>query len=166
MTAIEASFSAERLREMLHYCQESGCFTWLARPNKKIKAGVVAGSKRPEGRILIGVLGREYLAHRLAWLYVYGKWPAGVIDHIDGDPGNNSLVNLRDVSKTVNQQNQRRAHSRSTHGFMGVRRNRKRWQALISVDGKIRHLGTFDTPELAHFAYLDAKRLLHVGCTI
>ena len=157
--------SAQRLREVLHYCPETGVFTWRV-STSNVKGGDVAGYKRPDGRIDIRVLDGLHKAHRLAWLYVHGAWPAGQIDHIDGCPSNNALANLRDVSPSVNQQNQRRPRSHNTQGFLGVSRNGKGWMARIVVDGKVRHLGTFQTPESAHIAYLETKRRLHDGCTI
>jgi hypothetical protein len=54
----------------------------------------------------------------------------------------------------------------SSHGFLGVTRSRKRWKAHIKVGDKVLHIGTYDTPEEAHAAYLAAKRVLHIGCTI
>lgn len=154
--------SAQQLREVLHYCPETGVFTWRV-STSNIKGGDVAGYKRPDGRIDIRVLDRLYKAHRLAWLHVHGEWPVGQIDHINGDPGNNALANLRDVSQSVNLQNQRRARSHNTSGFMGVSRNGEGWMARIVVDGKMHHIGTFETPEFAHIAYLETKRRLHPG---
>jgi hypothetical protein len=67
----------------------------------------------------------------------------------------------------MNQQNQRKARLDNKSGFLGVGRIGKRWQARISYPGgKDTYLGLFDTPELAHAAYLEAKRRLHPGGTI
>ena len=158
--------SADYLRSILAYDADTGVFTRLVRTGHRVKVGDVAGSKNGLGYIAISVVGRARYAHRLAWLYMHGEWPAGDIDHIDGNPSNNAIANLRDVSHRVNQQNRRRAQSNNTSGFLGAARKRKRWQAIISVDGKLRRLGTFDTPAEANAAYLEAKRLLHPGCTI
>ncbi len=151
---------------MLHYDAETGVFTWRVRSANCIKVGDVAGSKNGKGYIGIKLLGRQYQAHRLAWLYTHGAWPAGQIDHIDGCRINNAIANLRDVSQSVNQQNIRSARSNNTHGFLGVTRNGKRWRAQICVDGKQRRLDGFSTPELASAAYLEAKRRLHAGNTL
>lgn len=107
------------------------------------------------------------MAHRLAWLYVYGEWPNGDIDHIDGDRLNNRIANLRDVSRRVNLENQRRPKACNKSGFLGVKTFRdQRFQARIQVRGVQLHLGTFDTPHEAHAAYVAAKRNLHQGCTL
>lgn len=155
--------SAQALRELLAYDADTGVFNWLVRPAKNIKAGAVAGCDRGDGYISIRVLGRLYLGHRIAWLHVHGMWPVKYIDHIDGNKSNNAIANLRDVSQSVNMQNRRGAQGNSTHGFLGVSRNGKRWVAQIAADSTRYCLGTFDAPEPAHAAYLEAKRDLHPG---
>lgn len=108
----------------------------------------------------------RFAAHRLAWLFVHGEWPAGVIDHINGDKQDNRISNLRDVSHASNMQNQRRPHSNNKLGVMGVHELRGRFRACITVNGRPKKLGTFDTAEQASHAYLIAKRQLHEGCCI
>ena len=167
MSNFNSTLTAERLREVLHYDPETGIFTRLVRTAQRVQVGDTAGCKGLRGCLLIMVDRRLYQAHRLAWLYVHGVWPANHIDHIDGNPANNRIENLRDVSHSVNMQNMRKAKSTNkSTGVMGVYRIGKRFQAKIVVDRKVRHLGMFDTPELAHAAYLAEKRLHHPGCTI
>jgi hypothetical protein len=156
--------TADLIRELLSYDPLTGIFTRLVR-GKGVRVGDVAGGDC-RGYIRIRVLGRMHFAHRLAWVHFHGMWPVGQIDHIDGCRDHNAIANLRDVSPSVNLQNQHRAHSNNTHGCMGAMRNGKRWQAQIRVDGKRVYLGQFDTPELAHIAYIAAKRELHVGCKL
>jgi hypothetical protein len=79
---------------------------------------------------------------------------------------NNAIANLRDVSPKVNKQNSRKAMIDSISGCLGVSQSKKRWKASIRVDGRSLYLGSFDTAELAHAAYVCAKRRLHEGCTI
>jgi hypothetical protein len=95
-----------------------------------------------------------------------GRWPNGVVDHINGDTSDNQWSNLRDVTHSVNCQNQRRAKRSNASGLLGVSFFDGKPRASISVDGRPIHLGTFDTPEAAHQAYVEAKRKLHAGCTI
>jgi hypothetical protein len=95
-----------------------------------------------------------------------GEWPVSDVDHINGDPMDNSWRNLRQVSEHENLQNQRRPHSCNRCGLLGVSKKPYGWQARIRIDGKSKHLGTFDTPEKAHAAYVAAKRLHHSTCTI
>jgi HNH endonuclease len=155
-------FTADQLRSVVDYCPDTGEFT--SRLTGK-KTGFIA---RAKGYVCLRVLGKKCNAHRLAWLITHGSWPIGEIDHIDGDKTNNRIGNLRDVSRDLNSQNQIRAHSRNASGLLGVSLDpvRGKWIAAIFFGGKKRFLGRFDTPELAHAKYLEAKRMVHPGCTI
>lgn len=160
----------QQLQELLSYDQETGAFVWLARTSNRTDVGREAGNVTPDGYVRIGVLGQVCKAQRLAWLYVTGSWPTGVIDHKDGDRLNNRFANLRDVSLTTNNQNMRRvpSHNRST-GVLGVTRVRnkaKPFVAQISVNNRNKVLGAFATVDEAHSCYLAAKRRLHEGCTL
>jgi hypothetical protein len=155
-----------RLRELLSYNSENGNFTWLASTSKRIKINDIAGCLSPNNYILIRIDRKLYKAHRLVWFYVYGVWPANHIDHIDGNRSNNRICNLRDVDNAINSQNQKRARSDNKCGLLGVMKNGSGFQAQIKVNGSSQYLGTFQTPEDAHEAYLSAKREHHKGCTI
>jgi len=95
------------------------------------------------GYLRIMVNRKHYLAHRLAWLYVYGYMPT-IIDHIDGNKTNNKLSNLREVSSLENQRNLTLAKN-NTSGVTGVSfsKSRNKWEAKIQVNGKTIHLGRF-----------------------
>jgi hypothetical protein len=169
----KADLTAQRLREVLNYNHETGDFTYRSDRRNGSKAGDVAGwIEKPNGnhkcRRSIEIDQHNYRAHRLAWLYVYGAWPNGVIDHINGDALDNRITNLRDVSQRANVQNQRAASRHTKSGLLGVHwdKGRRLWLANIRVDGRTRFLGRYGTPEEAHAAYLAAKRKLHEGCTI
>lgn len=153
--------TATRLRELLNYNPETGEFTRRVSTTNSVRVGDIAGSVHHTGYLRIRVDGHQYLAHRLAWLYTHGEWPKNEIDHIDGNKTNNRIANIRDVTPSVNQQNQRKA--RSGTGFLGVTLSQGRFRALIGVAGKQHYLGNYDTPELAHAAYLNAKRRFHEG---
>lgn len=148
-----------RLQEVLDYCPETGVFIW--RKRKSAKVGSVSN-----GRLRICVDWKIYRAHRLAWLYTYGEWPKFDVDHIDGNPLNNAIRNLRDVPRSVNMENQRRARSDSKVGLLGVIERDGKYRAEIASHGKRYRFGPFDTAEAAHEAYLAAKRRIHIGCTI
>lgn len=162
-----APVTESRLREVVIYDPFTGAFT--AKVNRgKLKAGAVLGSAS-HGYLMIFVDWRRYSAHRLAWLYMFGVWPNGIIDHINGDRSDNRMANLRCVSQGTNLENQRAARSNNHVGLLGVGRaqsNTRGFRARIRVDGKERHLGAFHTAEEAHRAYLVAKRQLHTGCAI
>jgi hypothetical protein len=149
--------TAERLRSLMEYSPESGVFTWL----KGKRAGHEATSRHGCGYLTARVDGRAYLLHRLAWLYVHGRWPNDQIDHINGDRSDNRLSNLRECTNAENCQNVR-AHCDGS-GFIGAAfdKRRGRWQAGIGINGRRRFLGYFDTPEQASAAYQEAKKNIH-----
>lgn len=157
------SLTAWRLRELLHYDPLTGVFTWVKDAGRwgRIKAGSVAGHQNSRGYMQIRVDERMYKAHRLAWLYMTGKWPEHQIDHISGVRHENAWCNLREATNSQNQQNVRKARSDNKCGLLGVSRDRDRWKAQIKIDGSNKSLGTFDTPEQAHAAYLEAKARMH-----
>jgi len=151
------------LLSMLQYDPETGNFTWLRPPsNKPHWIGAIAGSK-VRGRIRIMIYRKSYFAHRLAWFYVHGAWPSSLIDHIDGNPLNNRLSNLREATPTQNQANKRRC-KRNRSGFKGVGKCPRvggKWVARIRIDGRQRTIGRFNTPDSAYAAYLSAAREVH-----
>jgi len=154
-----------RLRELAHYCQQTGKFTHL-QSNRRKKAGMPSGSLRRDGYVYAMFDGHRAMAHQFAWLYMTGEWPTQEIDHIDGNKANNAFANLRQVSRRANTENKRTAKRTSTTGLLGVVRHRDKFVAKIVHAGKRTHLGVFETPEAAHEAYVQAKRRLHQGCTI
>jgi len=157
----------ERLKQALQYDPLSGVFTWITAPGyRRDLDGKVAGVRQKDRRIEIMLDYVNYRAHRLAFLYMMGEWPKQEVDHKDGDAANNSWSNLRDVSRTLNQQNLRKAHHDNKTGYLGVVQRGSKYRAVICVNRKRHFLGTFDTAEIAHEAYLAAKRNLHESCTI
>lgn len=161
-----SALSQEELRAMLHYDPQTGEFVWLVKPSKKLPSGAIAGGLNDEGYRVIRIRGLLHKAHRLAWLYVHGEWPAMCIDHINGVRDDNRTANLRCVSQRANMENQRFAHTNSKTGLLGVTQDAGRFTARIRSRGSLRYIGTYATPEEAAAAYIAKKRDLHPGCTI
>ena len=99
-------------------------------------------------------------------MYMTGEWPNGEVDHIDTNSMNDAWANLRDVSRQVNQQNQRKPLKTNKLGFLGVSKYGNGYLARIHANGVTKCLGTYSTPEKAHEVYLSAKRDLHTGSTL
>ena len=148
--------------DLLNYDKDTGVFTRRKDSyNSVVKAGEVAGFNAL-GYLLIQINGRQYRAHRIAWLYVYGKWPDGIIDHINGDKKDNRIANLRDADKSINALNTHAPNIDNTHGFRGVSFNKRfgKFYGRIVINNKCHFLGYHDTPEQAHKEYVKAKKEL------
>ena len=155
-----------RLLEVLHYDPETGVFRWRTTLSNRARRGAEAGSAAKYRRITVD--GEIYRAARLAWFYVHAAWPVGDVDHINGVKTDDRLRNLRDVSRRVNNENQRVAKRSSGTGLLGASlcQCTGRYVARITTEGRSRNLGRFDTPEEAHAAYIAAKRKYHEGNTL
>lgn len=160
---MNCNLTRERLREALSYSPETGHFTWLIRPAKNVKVGAIAGGRTTTGYLLIGLDGENFLAHRLAYFYMYGVWPSRHIDHVNGVRSDNRAENIREASTEENMQNLRTAPLGAKSPLLGVSPNRNgtAFRSFIKVKGKQHYLGTHPTEELAHAAYVAAKRIYH-----
>lgn len=152
--------TAEELRRLLHYSQESGLFTRRVRTNPCVQVGDVVATPHPRGYVLVSVGARKYLAHRLAWLYMTGEWPEVEIDHRNRVRSDNRWDNLREATTSQNRQNIA-LETCSMSGLRGAVFTRGRFRSVIKVNGNSVYLGRFKTAEEAHEAYLNAKREFH-----
>ena len=160
----------QELHRLYSYEPDTGLFRWKVKMYRR-NPGDVAGSIDSQRHVQLSIKRVLFQAHRIAWIYVYGTVPAGVIDHINGCRSDNRIANLREADGFINTQNIRKPPSTNvTSGMLGVtavtRSKTNPWQARITANGKQHYLGTFPTANDAHKAYLSAKRLLHQGCTI
>lgn len=171
----------DQLAQLLHYDPLTGAFTWrvdrrMGRTGKGhliARAGDAAGSVDSQTgylNITATIDGQHYryAGHRLAVLFMTGEWPTHHVDHRDGCRLNNRWKNLREVTQEINNQNQRRARSDNESGLIGAHFNKRtgKFRSSIKTAKKYQHLGTFDSAEEAHQAYIAAKRVMHAGCTI
>lgn len=158
---------ADRVRELLNYEPSTGVLTWRVGRGNGVSAGEPAGYVGRSGYRRIGMSKyRHVAAHRAAWLLHTGNWPPGEVDHINGMPDDNRIVNLRVVDRAGNMQNQRRAPANNRAGFLGVKVRPSGFEARIKRGGVSQYLGIFRSPEAAHAAYVEAKRRLHKGNTL
>ncbi len=134
----------KRLKELLHYAPDTGVFTWKV-SHPRAQQGAAAGARDGYGYIVIRLDTVLYKAHRLAWLYTYGEWPAKGLDHINRIKNDNRMSNLRLADQSTNMHNIP-VRSGSKSGVSGVtwRADRKKWNARIKVGYKNFNLGLFD----------------------
>ena len=154
------NITQDRLKQLLNYNPETGIFTWIVK-KQGTRSNKIAGTKRDKGRIAINIDGILYLAHRLAWLYMHGEIPKE-IDHINMDPSDNRIINLRAATHMQNNYNKEKQKNNSS-GYKGVawHKGSGKWQAYINIDGKRVALGLFICPELAHLAYSEYATKYH-----
>lgn len=156
------NLSAEYVRSLLVYEHDTGIFRWLVARSSGTPVGSIAGTPHSAGYVEIGIDGQQYLAHRLAFLYMTGEWPKEKLDHKDRVRNNNVWTNLRPATGTQNNINSKRKSRRLPRG---VAQKYRRFLALttIYVDGQKKQItiGRFDTPGDAHEAWRAYVGALH-----
>lgn len=170
---MSAKIDPRRALEVLRYEPDTGHVFWRTdiRAGKnnwllKARADERAGFASSFGYVALSIGGKRTSVHRFAWLQMTGAWPEHDIDHINGDRADNRWGNLRAATRAQNMQNLKGPHKDSATGFLGVERKRERFAARICIEGKKHSLGVFDTAELAHAAYIKAKREIHERNTL
>jgi len=136
--AVRASY----LRSQFTYDSDAGTLFRL-----KVRKCYLANPSEVAGPTVM-VAGRSYRTDRVIWHYCNGGWPVGRLIHLNGDESDNRLENLAEVCL-----------SPVPGKLLGAHFNRKtgRWYAMISRNGRIKSLGTFNSPEEAHAAYMQAR---------
>lgn len=166
------------IRDRVAYDAETGSLTWRAcspehftsvhgwriwmgkfcgKPVEKVSRGYVVVSISYEGKTYF------LQGHRVAWALMTGAWPEVEIDHANGARADNRWENLRTASHMQNQWN-KGLMSSNRSGFKGVHQHTQNgnWIAQFRAPGsKVRHLGSFSTPELASEAYRQAAQAHH-----
>ena len=140
----------EELKSILNYDRITGVFTWKVKKSQKISIGDVTGCPNHDGYLIIGINGKKYRAHVLAWIYVYGNKPVNEIDHINRVKSDNSIDNLRDVTRVENCANKGvRADNKS--GISGVYWHEKKgkWECYKTTNNIRVHIGYFETKDEA-----------------
>lgn len=132
---------------------------------RRFKGGhsrIIGVKARPGSYVRVGWQGRDILAHRLIWLIVHGRFPDGLIDHVNGDPSDNRLENLRIATDAENKRNVG-IRSHNTSGIKGVSwdKENRRWLAHATHNGRGFHLGRHLTKEAAAEAYRNFARTHH-----
>ena len=146
----------QELKKLVTYDPDTGIFRWAADVGTgKIKAGEIAGSYDSKGYLRIGINGRKYKSHRLAWLYVHGCFPEDEIDHINRVRDDNRIENLRAVTGAENCKNTGRKPKAAP--FCGVQKRGNNYEAHITRGGARTYLGRFKSLADAVVARMSAE---------
>lgn len=150
------------LKKILHYDPKTGVFTYLLHRSGSATVGSVAGSINGNGYYQIKINHKTYQAHRLAWLYVTGKYPKQILDHINGICADNRFFNLREASYSQNNMNTLR-YKNNNSGYKGVcfYARTKKFLARISWNKQSKTIGYFNTAKEASEAYQAYAKVLH-----
>lgn len=176
MTHDERNIPIDELRQLLRYEPDTGNLIWLHRPrefftvDKIFKCwnakypGTVAGCVDGKGYLKVALHNRGYRGHRVCWALHYGEWPSPEleIDHIDTDPLNNRIDNLRLVTRSQNECNKKkRGNTKSQLKGVSWNSQKSKWMATIAIDGKVRSIGFFDNDADAHECYKEAAAKIY-----
>lgn len=175
MTPAE-QFFAEHGTDIVAYDGQTGLFTYRENPpsflfsSERIRkiwltqfAGKCAGGRTGGGYLCLRFARRTVRAHGYALFLHLGRWPV-IVDHINGDPSDNRILNLREADESINRRNQRlRSDNTSGHPGIVYHSASRRWVAQICVRGRRKHLGTFHTKEAAVAARMKAQQEMGFG---
>lgn len=157
----------QRLKEIIHYDPDTGIFTQITARRRwgSIAAGTRLGVKAYRKKVIplyirLNIDGIPYLAHRVAVLYMTGRWPIlPFVDHIDTDPFNNRWLNLREATHSQNCAN--RGATREGALKWAYAAPNGKWKSIIAVGKKQKYLGTFNTANEAHLAAFEIAKDIH-----
>ena len=154
MSDNEIEVTQALLKEYVNYNPQTGVFTKIKKKHVRdntVKIGEELGHLSGDGYLHFSFFGKKRKAHRLAWLYVYGEYPDGLIDHIDGDKTNNKISNLRVATHVQNSANRHVINNKT--GYRGVYESKYKGKVIgyiAQYDKK--HLGFFKEVEVAAMA--------------
>lgn len=153
----------ELTQDLLHELFEyrDGVLYWKVAKAISIKIGDAAGSLQNNGYLSTKINNKMYLNHRLIFLMHKGFLPE-ILDHIDGNPLNNDINNLRPATKNQNQHN-RKINKNNTTGFKGVVFDKKlgKFYCRICIDGKRKAIGYYSTAKEASDAIFEERQKAH-----
>lgn len=163
MKPLPTPIDHDELLRRLRYEPETGSLFWLRNARGPLKRERRAGTRRKDGYLQVGFGGRLYLAHRLIWFIVTGRWPAEELDHKNTRRDDNRFANLREATRSQNQANRpvKRTNASRIKGVRRVSGQPGVWQAYARRQGQIYLNGNHRSAAKAGAAYEELARRVH-----
>jgi len=153
MSKQRKDLTSEQVRDFFSYDHETGVLKWK-NCRAAYRNGDVVGYAGRDGHLVVHLLGKHYYVHRIVWLYHYGTWPVDLIDHINRDPSDNRIANLREASHQLNSINKR------ARGYYKTKLGK--YCAQIMRNRRSVFLGHYADEASARAAYLRAREEMGV----
>ena len=142
------------------FVYKDGELYWKIAPCKSVKVGQKAGYFNGKYK-KIKIQEKSYFAHRLIFIMFNGYVP-DFVDHIDNNPQNNAIENLREATKQQNNSNAKlRSDAKSDAKGVNWHKKQKKWNVRVSVSNKRINVGSFDNFELAELVAIMAREKYH-----
>lgn len=156
------ALTQDRLKYLIHYDPETGVMTRRVSTSNCVKVGDIIKGKSVRGYRRAMVDGIRYKAHDLAWLYMTGRFPEHIVDHIDCNPDNMRWTNLREATQQQNCFN-RSASRNNTSGFKGVKwhKSSQRWEGWVGFNHGRVFAGSFSSKDHAARAVMSLRERLY-----
>ena len=153
------SITQDLVKELFEY--KDGFLYWKITKAQNAKKGTIAGSVDSNGYHRVSINYKHYKVHRLVFLMFHGFLPEN-IDHIDGNPLNNKIENLRKVTTSQNMQNAKR-YSTNTSGVKGVswEKDRKKWKVQVMLNRENNIIRNLESLELAELVAQELRNKYH-----
>ena len=156
---VDPQLSCDEVKNALEYRAADGVLIWKIKPRPSIRVGAVAGHKR-SNFITLNIFGKRTRAHRLIWFMHHGEWPDGEIDHINCNPLDNRIENLRIANRSQNAANCKNGRvGKSGHMNVWKTRNGRFMACVKTITDGFKSYGTYDSAEEAASVAKDA----HIG---
>jgi hypothetical protein len=154
-----SDYSQEYLHTLFDY-KDGNLFWKQNRAKGKIKVGQEVGNISTRGYKRVMIEYKEIAVHRLIFLMHHGYMP-NVIDHVNGNPLDNRIENLREATHQTNQYNKKIGRNNSS-GCKNVSWNKKshNWQVHIRQNKKVYCWYVKDF-ELAELIACEARSKFH-----
>ena len=155
------TLTQEQAHRLFEY--RDGVLYWKERPknSRKPKGDMEAGTQSGHGYKKVRINKKAFYVHQLVFLMQHGYIP-DLIDHIDGDPSNNKIDNLRQANKTENSYNSKmRVDNTSGHKSVVWHKGANKWMVQLQLEKKSKYFGVFDDFDFACLVADEARRLYH-----